>query len=66
IGRARLGLDYDFVAAHAYARQSKWRRFLHMAYRLAAEVVPPLSGYEKRRRSSAEAVGSESRAISRR
>jgi Family of unknown function (DUF6492) len=40
LGRAHLGLDYDFVAVHAYRRGPKLRRALDLGLRLAREIAP--------------------------
>lgn len=37
--RAALGMDYDFVAAHNYARERRLPRAWHVAKRLLAELV---------------------------
>jgi hypothetical protein len=39
--RALNGLDYDFVAAHAWARQPRWRRAAAVLFRLGGELVAP-------------------------
>ena len=38
LGRAVLSLDYDFVAAHAYRRESKAQRLKHVLARVRDEV----------------------------
>jgi Family of unknown function (DUF6492) len=40
LGRAHLGLDYDFVAVHAYMRAPRRRRVRDLGLRLAREIVP--------------------------
>jgi hypothetical protein len=40
LGRAHLGLDYDFVAVHAYRRGPRRRRVRDLGLRLAREIVP--------------------------
>jgi hypothetical protein len=40
LGRAHLGLDYDFVAVHAYMRGPRRRRVRDLGLRLAREIVP--------------------------
>jgi hypothetical protein len=40
LGRAHLGLDYDFVAVHAYMREPMRRRVRDLGLRLAREIVP--------------------------
>jgi hypothetical protein len=39
LARAALGLEFDFVAAHNYARESRGGRAWHIAKRVVAEVV---------------------------
>ena len=45
VGRAVLGLDYDFVAAHAWARQQRWRRGASAGLRIAGELRATLTGH---------------------
>jgi hypothetical protein len=42
LGRAVLGLDFDFVAAHTYARESRAARARRLAIRLASELKAAL------------------------
>ncbi|MDP9318813.1 MAG: DUF6492 family protein, partial [Actinomycetota bacterium] len=43
-GRAQYGIDYDFVAAHAWARQRRSERALDVGARLARELQARLRG----------------------
>jgi hypothetical protein len=42
VGRAVIGLDYDFVAAHAWLRRSAWVRARGTVARIGGELVAPL------------------------